>query len=199
MAKRDLKIYLLLLIVAAAVLLLAAVFLYRSTATLITDYIPNSSVASFWQYLTNSVVPLSSSSSISTTSVSTATTTVYPTISTLPTTSVSITTSYRTTSILPTITTTSISTTTTTTVSTAAAQKFLILQSYGTYLYIPINTSNDELATYICMYAPIEINYPNYTGQWGSIYSLSTQTAVANAGYSLLQDNSSLSYYEGQC
>ena len=78
-------------------------------------------------------------------------------------------------------------------------QRFLIVQQAGTsFLYIPINTTNETLATFICRYAPITINSPGYEGQYGDLYGLGVQTAIAKTGYALLQNNTGLSYYE-QC
>lgn len=79
------------------------------------------------------------------------------------------------------------------------ANQFIIIQNgERSYQYIPINTTNQTLETYICRYAPIAIGSPSYSGQYGSIYLLSTQETLANVGVGILANDSSQSFLE-QC
>lgn len=73
--------------------------------------------------------------------------------------------------------------------------KYLIVQNYNTYLYIPINTTNETLVNYICKYAPVALaDSGNFS--IGEIYTLSAEKAAADFGYQLVQSDPGLSYLE---
>lgn len=82
-------------------------------------------------------------------------------------------------------------------------KELMVQTGQNMYSYYPINTTNTTLADYICKFAPVTLNSPFFATQtqYGNLYNLSTQKALADIAQGIIANDSWATYWEssGNC